>query len=99
MKSWGISIASERKTRALAKTRVTTQVVVEAVPFTFSLKRGGEEVRAAPLVYIPHLEDKIWELLDQNKRLVYVHTHVHTHHVNSFLDPFCVYVYASQPQS
>ncbi len=68
LKVWGISIASERRTRTLAKERVTTEVVAEAVPFTFSLKRGGEEIRAAPLVYVPSLAEKVWELLDQNQR-------------------------------
>ena len=41
-------------------------LAAEAIPFTFPLKSGGEELRAAPMVYTPDLSTKISNLLDQN---------------------------------
>ncbi len=81
LKVWGVSVASERRTRKLAKERVTTAVVAEAVPFAFSLKRVWEEVRAAPLVPFPFVTVKVWEQLDQKKRYNAPRTYV-------YLDPF-----------
>ena len=45
-------MGSERKMRKAAKEMVGTNLVSEAAPFSFSLKRGGEEIRIAPLVYL-----------------------------------------------
>ncbi len=42
----------------------------EAVPMTFRLKEGGEEIRAVPLVYIPNLQKKVFDLLDENNKYV-----------------------------
>ncbi len=68
----------------MAKERVTTAVVAEVVPFTF-LKSSGEKVRAAPLVHIPFVDEKMWELLDQNKRYtLYLAPHTRV----PLLDPF-----------
>ena len=39
----------------------------EAVPFTFSLASGGEEIRAAPIVYVPDLVEKVFALLQENE--------------------------------
>ena len=41
-------------------------LAAEAIPFTFPLKSGGEELRAAPMVYTPDLITKNFDLLDQN---------------------------------
>ena len=62
-----MSIASERKLRKRSKEVVTDNLKAEGVPFTFSLKSGGEEIRAAPLAYIPDLKEKIFQMLDKNK--------------------------------
>jgi len=49
-------------------TLVTTEIVAEAAPFSFALKRGGEEIWLAPVAYISHIEVKVMELLDQRNR-------------------------------
>lgn len=41
----------------------------EACLFSFACKSGGEEMRTAPLVYIPHLTAKVVEFLDKYDRL------------------------------
>jgi hypothetical protein len=64
----GIKIASEKKQRALSKEVITVPIKTELSPFTCSLKNGGEEVRASAVAYIPHLSDKVFELLDQHSR-------------------------------
>ena len=40
----------------------------EIAPFSFPLLSGGEEIKGAPLVYIPHLVEKVVQLLDGNER-------------------------------
>ena len=62
MKSWGINIASEAKQRSLMKDQ-------QSVPFAFNLKRGGQELRPAPLAYIDNLKSMIFHLLDEKQRL------------------------------
>ena len=61
---WNISIASEKKLRKRAQSIVTDNLKGEAVPLTFPLKSGGEEIQAAPFIYIPELKDKVFQLLD-----------------------------------
>lgn len=46
-----------------------TEIKAEVAPFTFGLKRGGEEVKPAAMAYIPYLPDKVFELLEQLARL------------------------------
>ncbi len=38
-------------------------------PLTFSLKKGGEEVRAAAFCYVPDVVSKVMSLLDENDKL------------------------------
>ena len=64
---WKINIASEQHLRKRSKEVVTDNLKAEGVPFTFSLKSGSEEIRAAPLVFIPDLKAKIFHLLDKNQ--------------------------------
>lgn len=64
----GVKIESEKKQRVLSKDLVSTETRAEAAPFTFSLKRGGLEVKATPMAYIPYLPAKVFELLDQHAR-------------------------------
>ncbi len=66
----GITMGSERKMRKAAAEMVGTNLSSEAAPFSFSLKRGGEEIRAAPMVYVPDLGAKVLQLLEQNERWV-----------------------------
>ena len=37
----------------------------EVAPFTFPLPSGGDEIKGAPLVYIPHLVDKVVHFLNE----------------------------------
>ena len=43
--------------------------------FSFPLPSGGEELRGAPLVYIPDLVKQVVDLLEENQRLEdhYIH--------------------------
>ena len=40
----------------------------EIAPFSFRLPSGGEEIKGAPLVYIPELVAKVVHLLEENER-------------------------------
>lgn len=64
---------SEAKERSLRKELVGPNIESELVPFTFSIDggKGGEEVRQAPMAYVPDLVAKVVQLLDQNDGLVY----------------------------
>lgn len=41
----------------------------EMALFSFPATSGGEELRGAPLVFIPDLVQKVVELLEENQRL------------------------------
>ena len=57
MKTWGIQIASERRMRLVAtELSIDNNVVAENALFSFPLKSGGEELRPAPIAYLPHLK-------------------------------------------
>ena len=73
MKAWGVSIASERKQRALSKELVGSNLASEAALFSFPMESCGEELRPAPLVYVPDLSGKIFQLLEQNDRYLSFH--------------------------
>ena len=40
----------------------------EIAPFSVTIPSGGEEIKGAPLIFIPHLVDKVVPLLDGNER-------------------------------
>ena len=67
MKEWKITFASEVKERHLAKELVGPNLTSEMVPFTFALD-SGEEIREAPMAYVPDLGAKVEQLLDQNDK-------------------------------
>ena len=48
----------------------------EMVLFSFPLPSGGEELRGAPLVYIPDLVKKVVDLLEENQRFKDHDTHM-----------------------
>ena len=55
LKTFNVSLASERKQRKLAETALgDTSLLQEMVPFTFS-KGGVEEIREAPFVYMRNI--------------------------------------------
>ena len=68
MKEWGIQISSERSMRSRASDLTDSPLSSEMALFSFPLQSGGEEVRPAPIVYIPDLKKKLFELLDKNDR-------------------------------
>ena len=71
MKIWGIQIASERRLRLVAtELSIDNNVVAENALFSFPLKSGGEELRPAPIAYLPHLKCKILDLLNKNERYI-----------------------------
>lgn len=63
---WGVSIASEGKMRKEASRLVGDNIDAESVPFTSNHKDGGQVIKTAPLAFVPHLWEKIRDLLDQN---------------------------------
>lgn len=63
---WGVGIASERKMRIQATELVGDNLQAELVPFSFLHKDGGEVIHDAPCAYIPHLWQKIKDLLDHD---------------------------------
>lgn len=66
MKAWKINLDSEVKERSLAKELVGPNLESEIVAFTFTLDGGAEEIRKAPMAYIPDLIAKVKQLLEQN---------------------------------
>ena len=69
MKSWGVSIASEQKLRKVAQDQLEPiSITAESVLFSFSLKRGGEEMRPAPLSYTMDVCSLVLQKLDENHR-------------------------------
>ena len=56
--------------RHVSKRIVDDNIQGELAPFSFTLTSGGEELRAAPLVFIPNLIQKVTQLLaiDENHR-------------------------------
>ena len=71
IKTWGVQIASERKIRLVATEM--TSVVAESALLPFQLKSGREELKPAPIAYLPFLKLKMIDLLDKNERYVHVH--------------------------
>ena len=67
LKEYGIALSSEQKQRKRAALMVGDNLEAEPVPFTFPLASGGEEIRAAPIVYVPDLIKKLFTLLQENE--------------------------------
>ena len=44
------------------------QITAEAIPFSFPTKRGGQEIRLAPLACVTDLTSVIFHLLDERER-------------------------------
>lgn len=69
MRGWKVSFGSELKQRALSTELIGPNLQSENVPFTFYLDHHTyEEVRKAPIAYVPDLVAKVTQLLDQNDR-------------------------------
>ena len=59
MKEWGIQIASERKMRLKSSGLSDAPLWSEMALFSFPLQSGGEEMKPAPLIYVPDLKHKV----------------------------------------
>eukprot|EP00731_Ephydatia_muelleri_P032941 Em0024g485a len=68
LKASNISLACEERMRHASRKAVGDNLKGELAPFSFSLPSGGEEIRGAPLVFIPDLILKVVELLEENDR-------------------------------
>ena len=88
MKEWGIQISSEKKLRVRAAGLVNgvNECIAENAMFSFPLKSGGEELKPAPMVYVPHLSIKIFDLLEKNNKFsktcvssIITYSPAHTH--------------------
>ncbi len=63
-----MSLSSEKRQTVVARKLIGDNLEAEAVPLTFTLKKGGEEIRVAALCYVPELLDKVVSLLDENDK-------------------------------
>ncbi|KAL5486459.1 hypothetical protein EMCRGX_G018937 [Ephydatia muelleri] len=68
LKSSGIHLAGEERMRHISSHIVGDNLKGEVAPFTFPLPSGADEIKGAPLVYIPHLVDKVIHFLNENER-------------------------------
>lgn len=66
--TWNVQISSERSLRKRSKAVTSDNLKSEVAPLTFSLKSGREEIRGAPLVFIPSLNEKLFQLLDKRQK-------------------------------
>ena len=64
-------MASEKRQRGLSRQQLGTNLTGEAAPFSFPSKQGGEDLRPAPLVYVPDLVAKVLQVLEQNERYTF----------------------------
>ena len=84
MKGWGIQVASERKMRLVAADlTINNEPVAENGMFSFPLKSGGEELKAAAIAYIPHLKSKIVDLMNKNERYSHLYCTLHLYNHNN----------------
>ena len=63
-----MSIAFEENMRTVARGMIGDNLHGEMALFSFKLASGGEELRAAPLVYMPDLNQQILKMLEENHR-------------------------------
>ena len=62
-----VSVASEAKQREMAKGIVGDNLVAEKGPFTFSLEKGGEEIKEVPFVYCRNLIASVSDTIEKHK--------------------------------
>ena len=68
LKASGVSISCEEKMRQIARGLLGENLQGEVAPFSFRLSSGGEELRGAPLVFMPDLKQKVMQMLYDNHR-------------------------------
>ena len=62
-----ISVANEVKQREMAKDIIGDNIVAEKGPFTFSLEKGGEEIKEVPFVYCRNLIASVCDTIENHK--------------------------------
>ena len=67
MKTFNIAIASENKQREMAKGITGDNIKTEKGAFTFSVDKGGAEVREIPFVYLKNLTATETDTITQHK--------------------------------
>ena len=72
MKVQGIQLASEGSVRRLSGEMFSDNLAGTEVPLSQPL-RLGVDLKASPLVYVPDLVGKIFQLLEQNARYIYMY--------------------------
>lgn len=70
-------MGSEAKQRSVSKELIGPNIKSEVAAFTFKIASGGEEIRKAPIAYVPDLVGKVKQLLDQNDRYLPQHNSKH----------------------
>ena len=65
MKAQGIKLASERRVRRLSQELLGDNLAAMEVPLS-QPQRFGVDLKVSPLVYVPDLAEKIFQLLEQN---------------------------------
>ena len=65
-------MASEHSMRKLSIQQSGTNLAAEAMPFSVHVK-DNIDLSPRPMVYIPDLGEKVFQLLDQNERLHNMH--------------------------
>eukprot|EP00731_Ephydatia_muelleri_P023365 Em0015g948a len=66
LKASGVSISCEEKMRQIARGLLGENLQGEVAPPSFCLSSGGEEIRGAPLVFMPDLNQKVIQMLDDD---------------------------------
>ena len=62
---WQIEVASEKKMRLKADEFLGYNFKAEMVPLSFKHHNSGNIIKLAPLAYIPHLWDRVENILEQ----------------------------------
>ena len=52
--------------RSEATVLIGDNLKAELAPFHFTNKNGREEIKQAPMAYIPHLSNRVEEILNRN---------------------------------
>jgi len=67
LKTFNVSLASERKKRVLAKNITGDNYEVESVPFTFTVD-NAEVIKEAPFVYVQNLIRKLSDVVASHEK-------------------------------
>lgn len=69
-KEFKVAIASEGRQRIMANSIVGDTLMAEMGAFTFSIDKGGEEIRKVPFVYYPNFIAKVADMIETHERQV-----------------------------